>query len=199
MQPTISPPHFPPRAPAPAADDDLVQAVARGEIRAFDQLYRRHAPRVHGLALALLRHGGAAEDLTQDVFLTLWRSAHAFDPCRGSVGAWLAAITRNLAVDQVRRRSAEARALASACGRAAAREVPDLVPELALDRIEADRLHRALDALPPEQRAAVGLTFLAGLPHAEVARAAGLPLGTVKGRVRLGLGRLRVALAAPTA
>ena len=175
------------------ADDDagLVLAIAAGDAAALDLLYRRYRPLAFAAAYALLQDPHAAEDAVHDAFLKVWRAAASFQPARGSLRAWLLTIVRNAAIDQLRTRRVVTR------------------PDLTLDRedvqagsdpdvastveaaSEASRLHDALRTLPPAQRHAVELAFFAGLTHGEIAVQTGLPLGTVKGRVRLGLRRLR--------
>jgi RNA polymerase sigma-70 factor (ECF subfamily) len=175
------------------ADDEagLVLAIAAGDAAALDLLYRRYRPLAFAAAYALLQDPHAAEDAVHDAFLKAWRAAASFQPARGSLRAWLLTIVRNAAIDHLRTRRVVTRPdLTFEREEAQAGSDPDVAStvEAATD---ATRLHAALRTLPPAQRHAVELAFFAGLTHGEIARQTGLPLGTVKGRVRLGLRRLR--------
>jgi RNA polymerase sigma-70 factor, ECF subfamily len=182
----------PPDRPRVVNDDaDLVLAVAAGDAAALDLLYRRYRPLAFAAAYALLQDPHAAEDAVHDAFLKVWRAASSFQPARGSLRAWLLTIVRNAAIDQLRTRRVVARPDPTFEHEDAhAGSDPDVAStvEAATD---ARRLHAALSTLPPAQRHAVELAFFAGLTHGEIAVQTGLPLGTVKGRVRLGLRHLR--------
>jgi RNA polymerase sigma-70 factor (ECF subfamily) len=175
----------------PATQAALLERVARaGDRAAFGALHGHFAPRVKAY---LLRRGAgaAADDLTQEAMVRLWRAAGRYDPAQASVAAWLFAIARNLWIDALRRDLRPA--LDS--------DEPGLVPEapLAPDAaaFQADRTKRlkaALRGLPTEQREIVELCYFAELSQSQAADALGIPLGTVKGRVRLALARLRAEL-----
>ena len=172
-------------------DDGLALAIAAGDAAALDQLYRRYRPIAFAAAYALLQEPHAAEDVVHDAFLKVWRAAASFQPERGSLRAWLMTIVRNAAIDHLRTRRVVTRPdLTFDRDEVQADSDPDVAStvEAATD---ARRLHAALSTLPPAQRHAVELAFFAGLTHGEIAVQTGLPLGTVKGRVRLGLRRLR--------
>jgi len=178
-----------------ASDAALVAAVARGDGGAFATLYDEYSPIVYGLAVRMTGDAQAAEDLAQEVFLSLWRRAGAYDPRRGAVRTWILAMTHHSAVDALRARAAAGRRADALAARSGTVEPPDEVPERVLAAEEARRVLAALETLPAEQRETLELAYLHDRSQAEIAERTGVPLGTVKSRVRLGLARLRVALA----
>lgn len=176
-------------------DEVLLARIARGDIEALGQLYDRYHRLALGVAYQVLTERGAAEDTVQEAFLAVWRRVDSFDPTRGTVRAWLLTIVRNGAVD--RRRGRHARALQDAplddvAFRLATgnEETFDLVAS----SVEAARVRESLTMLPPEQREAIELAYFAGLTHLEIAERTGAPLGTIKGRMRLGLHKMRANL-----
>ena len=181
-----------PMSGATASDEAfLVAAIARGEIAALDQLYRRYRADAFALASALMRNPHAAEDVVQDAFLRAWRRAASYQPARGPVRSWLLAIVRHIAIDQLRARQVARRHQAVLIIDATRADREDDIA-LAIDSdSDARRVRDALAGLPAAQRHALELAFFAGLTHGEIAERTGLPLGTVKGRVRLGMRRLR--------
>jgi RNA polymerase sigma-70 factor (ECF subfamily) len=173
-------------------DPDAVLAgrVARGDLGAFGELYERYARPVYALAAHALGRSDA-EEVVQDVFVRLWRKAAQFDPERGSFPAWFMTIAQRRVVDELRRRGNSVRA---------ADDIDALLvaaPASENDPVESARVLHALKLLPAEQRRALVLAYFGGLTHEEVAAATGSPLGTVKKRLRLGLDKLRGALAEP--
>jgi RNA polymerase sigma-70 factor (ECF subfamily) len=179
----------------------LMAAVAHGDVRAFEDLYDRYVQSVFGLALRLLRNTQDAEEVVGDVFLTAWRNAASFDPQKGNLVSWLLNTTRRRVIDRWRMRAkaqAVAESMAAAPGPSGA---PDPVAEEVLLQANTDDVAMVLDSLPEAQRRALTLAIVYGYTHAEIALMDGLPLGTVKSRVRLGLRRLRGTLAGggPTA
>ena len=180
------------------SDSQLMAMCATGDDEAFEALYDRHAKLVFHVAMTVTKSRQAAEEVTQDAFLALWRAAARFDPARASVRTWLVAVTRNVATDRLRRAGAEARANRGWIGR----EPPppdDPVSEDVVGRAAAGELHDALRTLPACQCDVITRAFLEEQSHAQIGEALGLPIGTVKGRARLGLQRLRGALTAETA
>ena len=179
---------------SPDVDGALLARVAGGDGAAFDALYARYGHVAEGLAQSILREPGLAEDAVQEAFLAVWRQAPRYDPTRGSVRSWLLTIVRHRALDDLRRRH-EDRWVASA----ALAEIADGsdTHELAGRHAAARLVRDALAHLPAAQRAALALAYAGGYSHAEIAQAQGVPLGTVKGRVRLGLRALRRQLAGP--
>ena len=172
--------------------------VAAGDADAFEVLYDRHARAVHSYALAQMGRSGDAEEVCQEAFLALWRHASRFDPRRGGVRGWLIGIARNKAIDWLRARAGRARAETAAQAIAALDVPEDTVSRDATDRAEAARLRRVLDDLPSEQRDVLLLVHAGGLTQREIAEVLGLPLGTVKSRLRLGLARVRAAAGVQT-
>lgn len=177
----------------PVPDADLLTRIADRDTEAFAAFYDRYAPRAFGLALQLLRNRPDAEDVLQETFLQVWRSAGRYDPGRASAEAWLLMLARSRAVDRLRRRRAVG----------GSDDLPDVptgpdpaeLPEL---RDEGCRLATALGHLPPEQREPIALAFYRGMTHDQIARHLAVPLGTVKTRIRLGLTRLRDRIGRPT-
>jgi RNA polymerase sigma-70 factor (ECF subfamily) len=186
--------------PSPDADgassgieDALLQRVARGDEAAFEQLYDLVAPMVHGVILSVLRNPALAEEVTQDVLVEAWRTAPRFDPARGSARSWLVTMARRRAVDRVRAVQAAVDREAAAGARAVERDV-DVVSETVEARLEQQQVRRCLDGLTELQRESVSLAFYAGHTYREVAQLLGVPISTIKTRLRDGLIRLRDCL-----
>jgi RNA polymerase sigma-70 factor (ECF subfamily) len=166
------------------SDGELIQRAATGDHSAFEDLYRRYARPVFGLALRRLGDRGRAEDAVQETFASIWRSAASYHPERGPGAPWLYAVARNAIVDRARSRT----------------DVPSDIPEEAApdagpsDRVEqgwvAWRVHRALEELPEREREVLALAYWSGLSQSEVAESLGIPLGTVKTRTRAALAKL---------
>jgi RNA polymerase sigma-70 factor (ECF subfamily) len=176
-------------------DEELMRLVQAGEIIAFEVMFDRHGSMAYSLALRVCRRQAMAEDAVQEAFVSLWRSRGRYDPLRGSVRAWVLRVVHNRAIDALRRSSAGIGAAITADQDLAERlPAPELTEALVLDRDDACRVRRALAGLPAEQRQAIELAFFDGLTHVEIARVLELPAGTVKGRIRLGLQKLRDAL-----
>ena len=175
---------------APSTDTSLLARMAQRDPKALDLFYTRHARAVFSLALTMVGDHTRATDLTQDVFLLVWRSAGTYRPT-GSARAWLLRLTRNRAIDELRRDR-----------RRLAREAPlpePLIQALPEPRALADAAERqavrdALAALPAEQRDALVLAFFQGLSHQEIATCLRTPLGTIKARIRRALQTLRQQL-----
>jgi RNA polymerase sigma-70 factor (ECF subfamily) len=175
----------PPEENGPS-DAELLARVANADRDAFDVLYHRYIRSVFGLALRRLRDRSQAEEVTQEAFTAVWRSAKSYQPERGSAGGWLYAIARNAIVDRLRRN-----------GRAdTTAELPDVASpeggpdEQAEESYRAWRVHRALEELNPNEREVIELAYWSGLSQSEVASYLGQPLGTVKTRTRSALARL---------
>jgi len=175
------------------ADARLMAALLRQESAAADALYARYAPRIYGLGLVLLKDRADAEDLVQDTFLKVWRTGSAFDPRRGSLDGWILLIARSLAIDLLRRRTLETRRLLSLSS------VTDVTVELGPEwhteqRDLIEHVLKSMHRLPPRQRSAVALAYLGERSSAQVAKSQGIPLGTVKNRIRAGIATLRRTL-----
>lgn len=171
---------------------DLVAAIAeRGDSQAFALLFRHYAPRLKSYFRRLGADETAAEDLMQDVMLTMWRRAGLYDAGRATVSTWLFTIARNRRIDRVRR---ERRPEIDPNDPALVPEPPPLIEDRVADGVAERRLHRAFADLPPEQAALVRKSFFDDKSHGAIAAEMNLPLGTVKSRLRLALVKLRHAL-----
>ena len=169
-------------------DGELIQRIAVGDRTAFDELYRRYARAVLGLALRRLGDRGRAEDASQEAFVAIWRSARTYDSRRGHGAPWLYAVARNAITDGLRRTPEPAADLPDGPGRD-----PD-PSDRAEDAWQAWRVHRALEVLPEHERPVIELAYWRGLSQSEIADSLGIPLGTVKTRTRSALARLALEL-----
>ena len=184
-------------AAATAADlAELLRRSARGDEAAFADLYDATSRRVFGLVLRIVRDHAMSEEVTQEVYLDVWRTSSRFDSARGSAIAWLMTIAHRAAVDRVR--SSEASRRRDDAHAAATQDVDfDVTADAVQTSLEAQRVRKALTTLTEAQRSAVELAYLGGYTHTEVATLLGLPLGTAKTRIRDGLIRLRDTLGVP--
>jgi RNA polymerase sigma-70 factor (ECF subfamily) len=190
-----------------AQDDDesLVASVARGDARALELIYERHSRGVYSLALRLLSDAPAAEEVVQETFLKLWRQPAAYQPGRGRLLPWLLGVAHHRAIDVLRRRQLEQRHRITAPPRPNGDGLADLLDNFGLTSSDGDpqsragvfeqrmAIGRALASLPSEQWLPLELAYYKGMTQVEIAAALGLPLGTVKTRMRLGLQQLRKA------
>lgn len=178
-------------------DEELVQAVVSHDRAAFSLLYDRYAQTVYALAAHLV--GAAeAEELTQEVFLTLWRSAEQFDAERGSFKSWFLTVARNRTLDALKQRTmVQRKQTALAVDQLFASTLDPA--EDALHNVwlkeHRDILSKALEGLPAEQRKVIVMAYFGGCSQTDIAELLDLPLGTVKKRIRLGMQKLRIALA----
>ena len=176
------------------SDEALVAGLAAGEVGAAKLLVGRYQSRLYGLAFGVLQDRTAAEDVAQEAFVRAWRHAGNYDARRGSVAGWLLRITRNLAIDALRLRRADAidpSQLASLDLVSSTRSVEDV----AVTSDETTRVRSALLELPAEQARAVLLAAFYGRTAEEISRSEDIPLGTAKTRIRLGLRKVRAQLA----
>jgi len=171
-----------------SSDAMLVAAIRSGDEQAMTQVYDRYSQIVYSVALRVLGDTAAAEDILQEVFMRLWRSPDAFDASRGSLPGWLAVITRNRAIDSLRKRRAE-----TDIAEVVVSIEPDLTNRTEWSRA-LEKIHSALASMPSPQRSALEMAFFEGLTHTEIAARTGEPLGTIKTRIRAGLLTLRKAL-----
>jgi RNA polymerase sigma-70 factor (ECF subfamily) len=174
------------------ADGGLLQRTAAGDSDALLVLHRRYANLVYSMAWRVLQDVGLAEEVTQDVFMKLWQHPQRYDPARGRFSAWLLSVARFAAIDRLRQEGRRP-AIVDLSGDDPDQETA-LEQLLATDHESWERgrhLRLLLGELPAEQRQVVELAYFGGLTHSELAEQLGLPLGTVKGRLRLGLERLR--------
>jgi RNA polymerase sigma-70 factor, ECF subfamily len=171
--------------------DELLVAAGRGDHRAYAQVYDALAGSVFGLAKRIVRDPARAEEITQEVFVTVWRFATRFDPARGSAKTWVMTLTHRRTVDVVR--SAEAASQREM--RASMHETPfDTVAEQATTRVEGEQVRQCLDSLTEMQREAVTLSYYGGYTYPEVSALLGVNRSTLKTRIRDGLVRLRDCL-----
>ena len=178
--------------PSQIADDDLLQAVSRGDESALAALYDRYRLILFGLILRILHDRHEAEDVLQEAFLQVWRRANDFDPARGRAFTWLVTIARSRALDRLRMLGSRSRFI-DADEQAGSDEVLDTARELVRSET-SEIVRRALRELPDEQRRTLLLAYFEGLTQAEIAERLGHPLGTVKTRMRSGLIKLRELL-----
>ena len=177
------------------ADEEVMQLVQDGNPRAFELLYDRHGGAAFSLSYRMVGNRVTAEDVTQEAFLSIWRSRLRYDQTRGSVRTWVLGIVHNRAVDALRRNVVHDRRRETMEGveeRHEARERTDV--EVAR-REEARTIRTALDTLPDEQRKTIELAYFGGYSHSQIADLLSEPGGTVKGRMRLGLDKMRRQLA----
>ena len=170
-------------------DEDLISLVGSGDARAFAALYDRHSRAAYSLAYRMMGEKQAAEDLTQEAFIKVWRSAGGYRAGRGSVRAWILSIVHNRCIDQIRS-LASRRRTQDRIEQSAPTSQPSEAFAEAWRGYRRERVGEALGTLPPEQREVITLAHLHGRTHKEIAQRLGLPLGTVKGRMRLALKKL---------
>ena len=170
-----------------SSDLAIVTAMRSGDQGALAALYDRYSSVVYAVALRVLGDASGAEDVLQEVFLQLWRNPGAFDAARGNLGAWLAVITRNRAIDSLRRRKPE-----TDIEDVVLSVVPDFAAEADRSRA-AQKVRDALGTMSAPQRSALEMAYFEGLTHTEIAQKTGEPLGTIKTRIRAGLIAMRKA------
>lgn len=173
----------------------LIARVASGEERALSELYDCTNRIVYGLCLRVLRDPSAAEEITMEVYLQVWRTAAAYDASRGSAPAWLVTLARSRAIDYLRSRMARHSTMERELDEVFELSDPKPSPESeSMQSARARVIQEAMAKLPSEQRQAIEMTYFSGLTHTEIAGRTGLPLGTVKTRIRSGMMRLRELL-----
>lgn len=180
-------------------ESELMAAVAVGDLGAFEALYLRFATLVYSTSLQVLGDAHAAEDMTQEIFLRLWRRPDHYDPSRGRFVSWLLSVTRNRAIDELRNRGRRRRFETDPPEAAEASPDPDTQLDPAAAALVSESraaLIEAMRSLPPEQRQAIELAYFGGMTQAEIATKLNQPLGTIKTRVRLGMQKMRAALLA---
>jgi RNA polymerase sigma-70 factor (ECF subfamily) len=181
---------------APPDDiEALISRLAARDTRAFASFYDRTTGFVFGLLLRILGDRDVAEEVAQEVYLQLWRTAGTFDAGRSSALAWIATVARSRAIDRLRADASQRNAVQGLAGQPGRVEPPTPEEEASL-RERRVRVLEALRSLPAEQRSAIELAFFEGLSHSEIARKTDTPLGTVKTRIRAAIGRLEQALEA---
>jgi RNA polymerase sigma-70 factor, ECF subfamily len=183
--------------PLTLADEDLMAQVSDGDAEAFEVIFDRHADAAFSLAYRMCGRRSMAEDVVQDAFLSLWRSGARYDRTRGSVRSWVLRVVHNRAIDAFRRetvRSSRDVHDERAAERVASAERTEIEAER---HDEVQQVRSALGELPADQRQVIELAFFGGFSHSQIAEMLNLPAGTVKGRMRLGLTKMRIALGDP--
>jgi RNA polymerase sigma-70 factor (ECF subfamily) len=173
------------------ADEDLMQLVRRADADAFAAVYERHSGSAFALAYRMTGTRGAAEDVTQEAFISVWRSGARFDRNRGSVRTWVLGIVHHRAIDALRRGKVRDRPRVDDENAAEKLEAPENTELEVARREEAATVRRAMEVLPSEQVQVIELAYFGGFTHTEIAEMLETPVGTVKGRMRLGLKKLR--------
>jgi RNA polymerase sigma-70 factor (ECF subfamily) len=177
------------------ADEELMQLVGEGDPRAFELVYDRHGGAAFSLAYRMVGQRAVAEETVQEAFLSIWRSRMRYDATRGSVRTWVLGIVHNRGIDALRRGAVHDRRRETIDGVEDRHEAPERTDVEAVRRHEARSVRSALDTLPEDQRRTIELAYFGGFSHSQIAELLGEPIGTVKGRMRLGLNKLRRQLA----
>jgi RNA polymerase sigma-70 factor, ECF subfamily len=177
------------------ADEEAMQLVGDGNPRAFELVYDRHGGAAFSLAYRMVGNRVAAEDIVQEAFLSIWRSRMRYDRSRGSVRTWVLGIVHNRAIDALRRGASHDRRQETLDGVEERHEAPERTDVEAARREEARSVRTALETLPDDQRRTIELAYFGGFTHSQIAELLDQPIGTVKGRMRLGLDKLRRQLA----
>ena len=178
------------------ADEELMPLIGEKDPDAFEVFYDRHGGVAYSLAYRIVGEKAAAEDVTQEAFISIWRSGARYDRARGSVRSWTLSIVRNRAIDMLRSRAGKAPKL-TFDDEAVLEQRPaeELTEEEAMQHETARELRGAVGALPSEQAKVIELAYFGGFSQSEIAAMLGVPLGTVKGRMRLGMEKIRGELA----
>jgi len=173
------------------ADEEAMQLVQTGDPRAFELLYDRHGGAAFSLAYRMVGRQAAAEDVVQEAFLSIWRSRLRYDQTRGSVRTWVLGIVHNRGIDSLRRSTVHNRRRKTLDGVEERYEARERTEVEVARREEARSVRGALDRLPVEQRQTIELAYFGGYTHNQIATLLDQPIGTVKGRMRLGLDKMR--------
>lgn len=178
------------------ADEDLMPLIGAKDPEAFAVFYDRHGGVAYSLAYRIVGEPGAAEDVTQEAFISVWRSGARFDRARGSVRSWMLSIVRNRAIDSLRAGAGKAPKLTFDDDAVLEqRPAEELTEEEAMAHETASEVRGALGQLPGDQSKVIELAYYGGFSQSEIAAMLGVPLGTVKGRMRLGLEKIRGEIA----
>jgi len=176
------------------ADEELMHRVRGGEARAFEVIFDRHGGASFSLAYRMCGRRALAEEVVQEAFLSLWRGSAGYDRLRGSVRSWVLAAVRHRAIDALRRGAAVESDRADAEELIQGIAGSERTESEVIRREEATELQGALGELPSDQRRVIELAYFGGFTHTEIADMLELPIGTVKGRMRLGLTKMRLAM-----
>lgn len=178
------------------ADEELMQLVSEDDSAAFAIVYERHTEAACALAFRMCGRRAIAEDVVQEAFLSLWRGAASYDPVRGSVRTWVLGIVHHRAIDALRRNVNYDRRNTFDDSVAEQIQAPERTDVEVARRDEAREIRAALEELPPDQSRVIELAFYGGYTHSEIAELLGAPIGTIKGRMRLGMEKMRTSLEA---
>lgn len=178
------------------ADEELMGLAAAADPDAFSALYDRHITAAYSLAYRIVGGQSLADDVTQEAFLSVWRSAARYDSRKGSVRSWVLSVTHNRAIDQLRRKTRHTDRQTGDLEAAERLPAGDDTDATAMREIEGEHTRSLLQALPEQQRRVVELSFYSGFSHSEIAEMLQLPLGTIKGRMRRALTKLHDDLVA---
>ena len=176
------------------ADEELMSLVAKGQARAFETIYERHCGAAFSLAYRMCGKRALAEDVAQEAFLSIWRSGARYDSARGSVRTWVLGVVHHRGIDALRRAFVHERRRAGTEGVPETIEASGRTDVEAARREEAATVRDALEHLPPEQCQVIELAYFGGFTHTEIAELLDAPVGTIKGRMRLALMKLRGTL-----
>ena len=179
------------------ADEDLMELVRDGDARAFEVIVDRHSGPAFSLAFRMCGRRAAAEDVVQEAFVSLWRTGARYDRTRGSVRSWVLGAVHNRAIDAFRRDRIREGQNVSDEALADRLDSGERTDQEAERRDQARAVRSAMDGLPEDQRKVIELAYFGGFTHTEIAELLGLPSGTVKGRMRLALAKLRTSLEDP--
>jgi RNA polymerase sigma-70 factor (ECF subfamily) len=177
------------------ADEELMPLIGEKHPEAFEVFYDRHGGVAYSLAYRIVGERAAAEDVTQEAFISIWRSGARYDRTRGSVRSWTLGVVRNRAIDLLRSRAGRTPLDFDDDSILEHHQADELTEEEALHHETADELRGVIRRLPGEQSKVIELAYFGGFSHSEIAEMLGVPLGTVKGRMRLGLEKMRGELA----
>jgi RNA polymerase sigma-70 factor (ECF subfamily) len=180
------------------ADEDLMALVQTGEPRAFEVIFDRHSGAAFSLAYRMCGRRTMAEDVVQDAFLSVWRTGARYDRRRGSVRNWILGVVHNRAIDAFRRGAVRDSRNVPDDGLAERLPATERTDAEVARRDDARQVREALDDLPAEQRQVIELAYFGGFTHTQISEMLTVPAGTVKGRMRLGLTKLRMTLGDPT-
>jgi RNA polymerase sigma-70 factor (ECF subfamily) len=177
---------------AELTDEALLKRIAQRDEAALAHLYDRYAKLSYSLAYRVMGDAAAAEDVVQDAYIKVWRMAHTYSRSRGTVKAWMLSVVHHQAIDVCRaRRSTVPLTPQDADEPGIDPPAPDNVLDMVTAKLDRDALLKAMEAIPTDQRRMIELAFFKGYTHREIADLTRIPLGTVKGRIRIGMEKLR--------
>jgi RNA polymerase sigma-70 factor, ECF subfamily len=165
-----------------------------GDAAAFDQVVAEYASPAYATAVKVLADPSLAEEAVQEAFVRIWRNAHKFESARGNERTWILSVVRNQSIDMLRKRNRHPESDIDAVPGMALLRDPEDPWKLVAQKLQSSQVKHALDQLPAEQRGVIQLAFFAGMRSVDIARSLNLPEGTVRSRMRLGLGKLREML-----